>query len=52
MRRFVGLGLLLTIIVSLVACTPVAQTNPGETDIPVVTKTDENLICGSGSSVS
>ncbi len=44
MRRFVGLGLLLTIIVSLSACTPVAQTNPGETDIPVVTKTDENLI--------
>lgn len=48
MRRFVGFGLLLTIVVSFAACTPVAQTNPGETEIPVVTKTDDNIILAEG----
>ena len=44
MRPFVSLGLLITIILSLTACTPATQINVGETQVPVVTNALENIV--------
>jgi multidrug efflux pump subunit AcrA (membrane-fusion protein) len=44
MRRIFSIGLLITIIFAFAACSTAENNSPGETPVPVVTGTDEDIV--------